>query len=119
LLLLSCRLISIYLTKKSPRSRDIEPESPYCNKSIDSPQLDWLRNEGARLENEKMLLEEIEADVDHRMQHLVDHCGKYIYLSEADLLRQFQEPDDHLIVATNTPHNIAIHTSSEDVRHFS
>jgi hypothetical protein len=77
--------------------------------------LEWLRDETSRLENQKLTFHEIETDIDHRTQHLFDDYGKYIYLSEADLLQQLRAPDNHMIVATNTPHNVAIRTSQDDV----
>lgn len=100
-------------------SSDPDLESSYCNTSSESAEFDWLHNESTHLESEKMALEEIESEVDHRIKNLLTHYEKYVYLSESDMLKQFQEPDDHLIIATNTPHNVAIHTSSDDVSlHF-
>ncbi|CAM0139937.1 unnamed protein product [Umbelopsis sp. WA50703] len=99
---------------KNHVSQDADTDSPFPNKSNDSLHLEWLRDETSRLENQKLTFHEIETDIDHRTQHLFDDYGKYIYLSEADLLQQLRAPDNHMIVATNTPHNVAIRTSKDD-----
>ncbi|KAG2178829.1 hypothetical protein INT43_001675 [Umbelopsis isabellina] len=96
-------------------SQDADPDSPFPNKADDSLHLEWLRDETSRLENQNCTFHDIEADIDHRTQRLFDDYGRYIYLSEADLLQQLRPPDNHMIVATNTPHNITIRTSTDDV----
>ncbi|KAI8577823.1 hypothetical protein K450DRAFT_250204 [Umbelopsis ramanniana AG] len=95
--------------------RDVELDAQYCNKSNDTAQLDWLHNEVNRLEDEKLMLEGIEVEVDNQTQGLFEQYRDYLYLSETDLRQHFRAIDDQMIVATDTPANVAIQASTENV----
>lgn len=104
------------VTNIAKRGRDVELDAQYCNKSNDTVQLDWLHNETNRLEDEKLMLEGIEVEVDNQTQGLFEQYRDYLYLSETDLRQHFRAIDDQMIVATDTPANVAIQASTENVR---
>ncbi|KAG2173410.1 hypothetical protein INT44_008762 [Umbelopsis vinacea] len=103
------------ITNISRRGRDVELDSPYSNNSNDAAQLDWLHSEANRLEDEKLMLEGIEVEVDNQTQGLFEQYRDYLYLSETDLRQHFRAHDDQMIVATDTPANVAIQASTENV----